>query len=579
MDTSFKIFFTSILLTIFFGFSAITLAAEEAESQEAEKAEKSKAEEASARKRSNVYLYRAGKARDRGEVPEALGLFKLAIQEDPTNARAHVLFGDYLTGYRGQFEAAYEHYRIAEDLLKAKGPLHKTEVGKRLERSMSIFHRDVGDGVEAVKTQHFALSFTSLFEYNRESVNSNDAPSLLVSRSVNAGADSLLRFIDRSGNDSLISNLPQITDDLEENFPRRTDIIEGEISGILRFRNQHLPYFKFTATRKEIDDAILIVDNPEVTKFSDQVRDSVVTSYEARAIKNTLLTQNLDLTSQVFINSRRNAVDREEFGDFNEHIKEYGTAFRLRYNAGVKVYSLSFGGSLADAKNDDSDDDAQNNTFLSFRYAAWPKPKEEKANEVKTLAQPALRANSRFRGRRSTQIEVGVTRFERDFKSDVDREVTTQEFISPFFVYEEYGLMDGYLDLLFLYRHNREKYSGRERRSSDSPLLGSVNENEFLLRPTWVPIYNLYDTHQEFRRGVENLTISFPMSARLSDGPFDRYRIGIEFFKRLVRHRISFMPEIGIDFAYYPELNRSDWGCFVKMSIGSGDPYSIKNRE
>lgn len=517
---------------------------------------------------SDIYLYWAGKARDEGAVSDAVELFKRAVQQDPEYVRAHVLYADYLTGYRGQFEAAYEHYRIAEDLLNAKGYgyLDNSPTGKRLQRSMSIFHRDTKDGVEVIKTHNFAVSFGTVFEFGKE------APSTVVT--------DLYTKLYRTEHLALAGEIPSgVFETLHKDIPRRRDTTTGSISGVLRFRNRNLPTFTFTATRKNIDD---ITHDVYANGGRGDFYDTAFTSYEASAVKNMFITQRLDFNSRFSINSRRSSADSPT--EFKEHTKQYIADFRLRYNAGFQTYSLQFGGSLADIKNDDSGDDAANSAFASFRYAVWPKPRNNvQADKGSLVTMRRLEANERFRGRRSTQLEFGIGRRERDYKGDGITRVDTHVTYTPFISYEEYGLLGGYLDLLCAYNYTRDKlFSNQEGLSAALPqprhYLDSFDEHKFTIRPVWVPVYNLYDSHQEFQRGIEHLTVAFPISVTLSDGPFDRYRIGVEFFKRIVGYKIAFIPEFGFDFAYYPELEESDWGFFVKLSIGPGDPYRAKSR-
>ena len=541
------------------------------EAQTEVETERSKTEDP--RKVSDIWLLWAGRARDQGFPDSALVFFKRSIEADPVNARAHVLYADYLSGYRGQFELAYSHYRIANDLIKEdKDYFLDPQLSERLDRSLSIFHRDAKDGVEIIKTPDFAFSVRSSAEYGQ-----------IAAEEVDFGLIDLVgqerRFTDINFNANEVTDNPGPD---RTKIPRRPTQKKGSLYGILRFRNPDLPVLTLSAESTQTDEVTLNFNSP--SDSTSERWDFEEVQYRATLSKTTLLTRKLDLTSDGYIGYRRLKIYNPAIESFfsTEQTRQYGGAARLRYNNGFNVASVTFGASFFDIQNTDSGDDGEHRQFLSFRYSMWPDPNAiPESNQV-------LVGNERFRGRRSTHWEAGISRAEREFKSfgdpntmppnNPDLADTTQIRYRPFITYEEFGLLGGYLDLLFKYQYRTEKVISNPSFPRDR--LGSrfdtFREHEFLFTPTWVPVYNLYDSHEEFTRGLEHMTVSFPMSARFVDGPYDRIRGGIEIFQRIVGHKVSFSPSIGADYAYYHELERSDWGFFFKISIGSGDPGSTR---
>lgn len=531
---------------------------------------------------SDVWLLWAGRARDQGYPDSALVLFKKAIEVDPINTRAHILYADYLSGYRGQFELAYTHYRIAEDLLEGNQDFFVApHLVEHLDRSLSIFHRDAKDGIEIIKTPDFAFFVRSSGEYGKIAVEEVDFGLVDLVGQERRYNDIVnnLAFAD------LDTSLNQVDD---TKIPRRPTQRKGSLYGILRFRNPDLPVLRLSAENTKTDEVSLNFNVP-TDSISERWNVEEV-QYRATLSKNTLLTRKLDLTTDGFIGYRRLKI-HDPFPTidttfYTEQTRQYGGVARLRYNNGFNVASVTFGASFFDIKNTDSNDDAENRQFIAFRYSMWPDPDQLPDKDQ------VLTGNERFRGRRSTHWETGISRAEREFKSNVsnfnnpDASDATQIRYRPFITYEEFGLLGGYLDLLFKYQYRTEKVTAASPSFPSSvfdPGLGRVRpvsgtrfdtfrEHEFLFTPTWVPVYNLYDSHTEFSRGLEIMTVAFPMSARFVDGgPYDRIRAGVEVFNRIVGHKVSFSPSFGFDYAYYHELERSDWGFFFKISIGSGD--------
>ncbi|MBN1268977.1 MAG: hypothetical protein JXB04_05275 [Kiritimatiellae bacterium] len=110
-------------------------------------AEEAREAGAASREVSDTLLWGAGKCRDAGTHEEAEELFLAAIRQDPHNARAHRLYGDYLMGYRGLYEYAAAHYRLAIELVRRNPSAYDRAFKQDLERSIQILHRDGKDGI------------------------------------------------------------------------------------------------------------------------------------------------------------------------------------------------------------------------------------------------------------------------------------------------------------------------------------------------------------------------------------------------------------------------------------------------
>ena len=108
----------------------------------------------------------------------------------------------------------------------------------------------------------------------------------------------------------------------------------------------------------------------------------------------------------------------------------------------------------------------------------------------------------------------------------------------------------------------------QQRRYSRGFKSGTYDAFKLGIIPTWVFVYELYE--EDFESGIEFLSVGLPISYTIGEeeGSYSRINVALELDNQWVNHfGLRFQPKIGVDYAYYPEINRDDWGVFAKCQL------------
>ena len=441
---------------------------------------------------SDIYIYYAGRSRDAGHHVYAEKLFKTALEIDPTNARGHRIYGDYLMGYRGtggQYEYASYHYYQAQKLLDKQNPgnIESEESSeeddldaeqKRLSRSIDIMYRDGKNGIALHRSDKFStfLTLSTAYKKNtpstmsvlamqnrieglRDDTLANDAvlDRLLVANGGQVtNKDETIDFIDLN-NDGIaeavsINDLQQRNSEVREplnaflenasrflTFRQETKVFKASL--LTRFGNPSLPYFRITTERVEIDKSGYVLAN--IDDSAAHVLNPILTEgiFKRTAItvgKNGFLPYTIDWNTELEVDLRTNKSENPLTK--NEVEKEDTSLITGRLVFAKffphQVLKLNLGGSLVEVNNNGDSDDTGNEANASIRYSIFPEPEKN------------IETNERFRGRRSSHFEGGIQRKERIFKrsfftNSLQRNsAAKQTFYEPFFTYEEFGLAE-----------------------------------------------------------------------------------------------------------------------------------------
>ncbi len=489
-------------------------------------AEKQRKIKSPARDISNSLLKGAGNCRDKGEYKYALVLFEKAIAEDPENAYAFRIYGDFLMGYRGQYEKAATKYAQASKLLEDSPDSYNDKFRKSLARSIKIHHRDGKDGVPVLQAESFSIYLDGAVSYMEPSVNKSE-PLSMFEQQLSA---------ERFANNEKKKKIPR-------QLATRREEAEYESRVLLRFKNEKLPYFRLKWSQKDIKTINVNPENPQ------QRWDGIFKSVSLLAGKNYILSDDFDLNLEAEISDRIISTDDSKID--NQISREDSDVLELtakfKHYFDTNTMTVTIGGTWAEIGRIDGRlptvQDSLNTQRVSLRYSFY-KPPEETEN-------PA-----RFQGRRSDHFEIGLKRSEREFHRG-----TFQYTYEPHISYEMLGLVNGQLDLMF-------KGKAYQRRYSDTFKKGTYNAFEFGFTPIWYFIYDLYEN--DFITGHEYLTLGFPLQVTFDEqlGSYSRVNAAIELEDQWVTDSgTRFQPKLSVDYAYYPHIRRDDWGVFAKCGF------------
>ena len=499
------------------------------------KVEEAVARNALAREISHLYVKGAGECRDEGSDTYAIALFEAAILEDPSNAHAHSVYGDYLMGYRGLYEQAGTKYYRALEIIEQYPEAFDDTFKASLERSIQIWHRDGKDGMPLMtnySTDDYSLYFEALIDYSKSSIDEEEYHTSLIRQ----------LFAEQFTGQDRIRDIPK-------KLPRRNDLIKFGGNLLLRFGDQRLPYLKLSYEKVDVD---INNTNPESFQGTGSFTewDGDFDAIELTIGKNFYLSPNLDLNLEG-IYSRREIETTDPFNNNIRIANEKGDNYLLfsgfTYYFGTNTLKLRLGGNFANidrtegsAANNEDFEDSFNSQLASLRLSLFGLA-TDKDNP------------SRFRGRRSTHYEIGFSRNERHFETAI-----TEIDYRPFVQMEYFGMLNGHVDLIF-------NYNAWIKDFNKGFLRGLYEAHQFKFTPSWVIVYNLYE--DTFKRGIEFLSVGMPLRYTIGEkaGTYSRFNIGLELNTELVLfHGIRVIPTIESDYAWYPELDRSDWGLFAK---------------
>lgn len=559
---------------------------------------------ASAQERSAILLAGAGKCRDKGAYDYANALFDAAIQEDPENAIARRIYGDYLIGYRGLYELAAEQYRIAQELIDANPGLYDEQFRAAFHRSVRILHRDGTDGIPLIETPKLSLYLQPSYEFRKMSVNHEDhlamfeelrkiqtfmggltiqdrnLEQLLVAnggvvsnvfevidtdpfgnpvtifslqnmnrqrRMAVVGGD----FMTLSNNSTTQQTLSphQINKRIAQRLPRRA--VREEYSGelLLRFANPKAPYFRLAYSEIDLKPSNVRESNPTVEWEGD------IDSLSILAGKNFMLSPFADLKVELkFSDSSSEMEDRllrktnpgvDSRMNFEDSDTVDADAVLSRY-MGSNVLRLSAGGSWQDIERREQGgshfDDHATRYRTTVRYSMF--------NPTGKWENPG-----RYRGRRSDHVEIGFQSYERYYST-----AEVLHDVKPHISLERLGLLGGNLDLVCSANALFREYTRGMHAAFDAHQVG--------ITPTWVFIYRLYD--ETFVKGIEHLSVGFPNTFTVDDkdGEFTRFTTSVKVENQWVTgSKIRIVPTLTVDYAYYPEMERDDWGIFAKCVL------------
>ncbi len=500
---------------------------------------------------SNLLLKGAGDCRDKGEHKYALKLFKDAIAEDPKNAHAFRIYGDFLMGYRGQYEKAATQYTRSSELLKELPDSYDDKFKKSLARSIKIHHRDGKDGIPVIEAKTFSIYWDAAVSYLEPSVNSEEPlamfeQQLSANNQINRRNNEIINdpnpAVSAAIKNSRIAANERIREKIPTQLARRREEVQYESSVLLRFANEDLPYFRLSWATKYINT---INVDPEDTRIR---WDGNFIGKYALVGKNYILSDDNDLKLEAEYSERRLMTDSPSNHEVSREIANVldVTAQFIHY-FDINTLRLTLGSLSADIDRSESRDpvidDAFNSQRVSLRLSFY-KPPEETENP------------SRFRGRRSDHIEIGFKRSEREFHRE-----TFQYTYEPHISYEMLGLVNGHLDLLF-------KGKAYQRRYTDTFKKGTYNAYEIGFTPTWFFIYDLYEN--DFESGHEYLTLGLPIQITFDEqlSSYSRVNAGLKLEDQWVTDAgVRFEPTLSVDYAYYPHIHRDDWGVFAKCVL------------
>ena len=502
------------------------------------------------------YVKGAGQCRDAGAPPAcAIEYFEAAIRNDPSHARAHMLYGDFLSfGYLGRYTQAAHHYAIARKLLEGRSDPEANQLRSRLERSWALLHRDAGDGVPVLVTSAVSVFATPNGERNREL-----RPWARFGTDFHSTTDLLIQeirlmdlFVDANGNPLLDINA------LRRRVPLTKDTTELNTGMLVRFGNPWIPFVKYWFQWNDIDP--FSADGSDLAHpFDAQINQ------HALAIGKTIpVSPNIDVYTEL-AGALRSTKLHESFSDPRIRIETEDTQqlellSAMSLNLGLSQLQLRAQAMIAGHDNSGSDEDFTNRQTVEARFSIRPE-REEDTTSYWPVRPSDLVSDRLFLGRRSTQFALGGTRIDRSFHGMDVPTVNITEY-SPFASTELLGLVGGELDVLLHYQYRRTKIDrgpGGTR---------SFNTHWLTLTPTWVPVFNLYD--QSFRTGFEELRVAFPLQAELGGGRYDRVRAGLELNQRYVLPHIGVRVSVMATYGHFYQLDEDVASVFVRVGLESG---------
>lgn len=379
---------------------------------------------------------------------------------------------------------------------------------------------------------------------------------------------------ERLANDAAeLAGIPAKKKKVSRKVPRRRDDLNYDGTLTLRFGSPYLPYIRIFGER--IDGENVDVDPEDLEDPLDRSfrRDGVLVG------KNIMLTRTLDLNTELEYTETQLRFYRTVVPEGLDHkiadeeSDQYRGETTLTYNMPFKTLKMKLGGTWSDIENLDSKDDFSRTHVGTVRFSKYLDPSKQKSSAPADDEQTA-----RFRGRRSSHWEAGLIHSERKYRA-TDRPTVTEEVYRPFVSWEELGLFGGKIDLTMIYDWRHQEFS-QERPTEIGGIFfendDTVSGHQLTFIPAYVPVYKSYNN--DFWSGLELLTISLPTSYAFDDGDYDRLLFGLRLAGRYVtRYGVAVMPALNGDYAYYPELDRDDWGFFLRLSLISGAWKKIKS--
>ena len=475
----------------------------------------------------HLYFKAAELCRELRHAEYPITLFQLAVAANPESAHYRRVYGDYLSGYRGLFDQAWQQYRAASELLNRNMGEPDEAMSRSLNLSYNIFHRDAGDGPVIFSNDMLSISAKAYGEYSYLAKNIAD---LTADYNYFVNAVIAEPYIPFNALDSL-----------------DTSIEKYEASAAIKLRPNHiwLPTVKFNYVYIELPEGGtdfsangLYAGRPETKKTFDIL--------DLELAKNFLLYPNLALDvkfNTFFINS--NVPNYSPATDFNEDTITNDLEFALSWHRAFgNVTKLTIGGNYSTFDNIDSNDDSQHGQRLIIRNSQY---------FGSSISDPDL---TRYQGRRSRHFEAGILRRERAYRSD---SLTREEDMRMYFGFEELGLLEGILDVY-------STYSFLERYISEGSRAGTHTFHKFEVNPIWVPIYKLYDN--DFVSGWQLVNMGAPIAVELGDGPYDRILSSLELDGRyVIKDTFAIRPSIGFEYSYYSQLERDSVGGYFRLSF------------
>lgn len=515
----------------------------------------------SQRDRSDAYLYWAGKFRGATDFVSATRYFEKAIQTDSTNARAYIIYGDFV-GSRGLFEHANFLYKQAESLLREGG---EKDLQQRLQRSFHIFHRDAKDGIKVVDSRHFSLLVKPFYRNEQ----------------------TLLSAISRQETSESIPQdfyaLGERRNTIQHLVPLTAAEKEIEVQVKLRFNsNPWLPTLGYTGEEIEVDPALIDFENVDTGRDTTS-RHSVFLSKSFSPLHGPLaINYNLyyDWKKAEGFNAKGDTAGLSEPEGYRAdatitlNMQEDVISLIL----GTERYTIDPTGTIQGNEGNQlgrlSDDE-------SWVYS-WKLRYSDYLTASEIAKQPLKGEAARFSARRSNHYELELLREKRLFNNSIIPLIDIGESFSKplarnamadevfsikedrwsmFLTYEALGLFDGKWDLISVYEYQRRRINKGLQR-------GRTHAHRLLVRPRWVPIYNLY--HQEFTTGLEYLTVSLPVTYDKVDVPFDRITIGSEIEAWYVLPYVTIKPKASFALGRYDELGRNEWAFSFEIEFIPG---------
>jgi len=470
-----------------------------------------------------LFMVGAELCRDLNHPDYPMTLFKLAVDADPDNAHLRRVYADYLIGYRGLNEKAWEQYGKAQQLLKNDSSPNVRKMKKSLDRSIQIFRRDAGDGAVIFENEDFSLSFKGGFRY---ASTSKDQINL---------ASEYFRVQRRSSltEDGIISQWSRNIDDRY--------IYDAAVK--LRAANPDLPTLEFYYNLVDFDESAQAADNPR------DILDWTFETFGMNLQKTFAIDDDLVLVTDLSGFNRTNEQTYARNGILYNEEDSWTVDLNTRttFHRESASFTINAGGSFSTIDPNYISDDSQNTQRLSLR------------NSIYYGAEKEVRGNlARYQGRRSSHQEIGFLRRERLYKSP-SQPITEGDDWLFYVTAEELGLLEGRLDLYTTLRFRESSTSAPTYESNSSVF-------DILVRPVWVPIYKLYDN--DFTSGWEYASVALPLEFGMGDSPYNRATASIEVGGRYVIFgSYAVEPSIGVECAYYTEIEQTDLGGFVQISI------------
>ncbi len=484
---------------------------------------------------SDLYLRSAGQCRDSGAPPScAIPLFESAIKADPKNARAHAVYGDYLSfGYLGRFAQASHHYYKALEILKE---FPDPALKKRINRSFSLLYRDRKLGVPLLANSKISVFATPNGDFREL------RPWLSFVQVFKPSHGLLLQEL------ATRNSFPGLNPELiQKRAPLTEDQLQLNLGAVVRFGKPWLPFVRYHYQVVDIDP------------FSINA-ESLAEPYDGRIGQHAItiggnypIGTSFDLYAEV-VGSLRKTKVTDSFADPSVRIETEDTRtidalVNFKRNFGLTVLQATGIATFASHENSGSDDDSSDSQVLSLRWSKWPQPKT------------SLSSNSRFLGRRSTHVTVGAVRSSRRFKTNGTTAVTETRYL-PNATLELQGVLDGSVDLALNYQFGRT-HSDRTVGENNH-----FNTHSFRFDPAWSPVFLNYD--QGFKTGLEEVRITLPVGAEIGAGEYDRVWGGLQLQQRYVTRHFGFRVFAGATYGYYPELKEDARSVFLGLELQSG---------